>query len=537
MKISVISISLAIVVNLLTVAVVTGFQNEVKSKVSGFGAPIFITNGGEESILEANPIVKSNAIEDEVKVINNVKNIQPVAYKALLLQSDGESKTIELASGKDTIHHQQEIQGCVFKGVNNIFDWNFFKDNLVEGKLPNFENNENEVLISERVATDLNFKIGDRIRAFFVKNSPVKRYFVISGIYSTGLEDFDKKFIIGNIDLIQKLNDWGISSSIVISDSLSDGNLLVKAQVNGGNGNYRYDWGEGFSNYKGFTFFPQKDTVIRLIVSDYWSRIDGENESNTIEDTAYLSLKFDQQAGIEYEFITVDNALEKTFLDESGYNYELKTTIGALSIESKNGNGSSSNYVSGYEVLIKNWDLLPVTLKSLKRKIEFRLNENNEILKVSSVIDSQSDIFIWLSFLDVNVLIILTLMLLIGIINMGSALLVLILVRTNFIGIMKAMGATDWSIRKIFLHQGFFLVLKGLIWGNAIGLGICVVQSYFQIFTLNPEVYYLSSVPIELTFLNFLYLNIGTLITCTLSLIIPSYVITKINPVKAIKFN
>ena len=99
------------------------------------------------------------------------------------------------------------------------------------------------------------------------------------------------------------------------------------------------------------------------------------------------------------------------------------------------------------------------------------------------------------------------------------------------------MGATDWSIRKIFLHQGFFLILKGLIWGNAIGLLICFIQSHFQVFTLNPEVYYLSSVPIELTFLNFLMLNIGTLMVCTLSLIIPSYVITKINLVKAIKFN
>lgn len=532
-----ISISLAIVVNLLTVAVVTGFQNEVKSKVSGFGAPIFITNGSEESILEANPIVRSSSVEQDVRNFFNIKNIQPVAYKAILLQSEGEEKTIKLASGKDTVQYQQEIQGCVFKGVDNQFDWSFFKNNLVEGNLPDFQRNETEVLISERIAKDLNFKVGDRIRTFFVKNSPVKRFFIISGIYSTGLEDFDKKFIIGKIDLIQKLNDWGISSSIVVNDSLSDGNLLIKAEVSGGNGNYRFDWGEGFSNYQGFTFFPQKDTVIRLIVSDYWSRIDGNNELNTIQDTSYLHLKLNQKTGIDYDFITKNDILDKVFLDETGFNYELQTTIGRLSIESRNGNGSSFNYISGYEVLIKDWDLLPETLKKLKRNIEFKPTNSGEILKVSSVIDSQSDIFVWLSFLDVNVLIILTLMLLIGIINMGSALLVLILVRTNFIGIMKAMGATDWSIRKIFLHQGFFLILKGLIWGNAIGLLICFIQSHFQVFTLNPEVYYLSSVPIELTFLNFLMLNIGTLMVCTLSLIIPSYVITKINLVKAIKFN
>jgi lipoprotein-releasing system permease protein len=128
-------------------------------------------------------------------------------------------------------------------------------------------------------------------------------------------------------------------------------------------------------------------------------------------------------------------------------------------------------------------------------------------------------------------------MILIGIINMGSALLVLILVRTNFIGMMKAMGANNWSIRKIFLIQGAFLIGKGMIWGNLIGLGFCFLQSQFGILSLNPEVYYLSKVPIELNFWHWLFLNVGTLVTCVLALIIPSYVITRVNPVKAIKFN
>jgi lipoprotein-releasing system permease protein len=159
------------------------------------------------------------------------------------------------------------------------------------------------------------------------------------------------------------------------------------------------------------------------------------------------------------------------------------------------------------------------------------------MLKTTSIRKNQNDIFTWLEFLDINVVIILTLMILIGVINMGSALLVLILIRSNFIGMMKSMGATDWSIRKIFLIQATFLISRGMLWGNIIGIGLCFTQSYFGVFTLNPEVYYLNEVPIELGFLNWIALNITTLLVCIIALIIPSIVITRIKPVKAIKLN
>ena len=155
----------------------------------------------------------------------------------------------------------------------------------------------------------------------------------------------------------------------------------------------------------------------------------------------------------------------------------------------------------------------------------------------TSIKNNQREIFVWLDFLDINVVIILVLMILIGIINMGSALLVLILIRSNFIGMMKAMGATNWCIRKIFLIQATFLISRGMLWGNIIGVGICLAQKYFGIFKLNPEVYYLSEVPIELTLSHWLILNLGTLLVCVLALILPSIVITRISPVKAIKFD
>jgi lipoprotein-releasing system permease protein len=187
--------------------------------------------------------------------------------------------------------------------------------------------------------------------------------------------------------------------------------------------------------------------------------------------------------------------------------------------------------------MLNNWNELDEVIARIKKKIDFIPTSNNELLKTTSIKDNQEDIFVWLGFLDVNVFIILGLMVLIGIINMGSALLVLILIRANFIGMMKAMGATNWSIRKIFLIQATFLISRGMLWGNVIGLGICLIQSQFGLFTLNPEVYYLSKVPIELSFTHWLLLNLGTLIICVISLIVPSVVITRIKPVKAIKFN
>lgn len=497
-------------------------------------------NSGEGSVYECEPIYKNQAFFPKIQHLKGVKNIQFVAYKPVLFQSDKKEISYSLSNGKDTSQIQQEIQGAIIKGVGGDFDWTFFKSHLKEGRIPNFNSKElsSEIILSSRIAGDLNLKLGDEIRSYFVKKQPVKRMFKIVGIYATGLDEFDKKIVIGDIKMVQKLNDWGIQASINVEDTLSNGSLIIKANVVGGNGNYRYDWGKGYENYQGFTICPTKDTLIKVIVSDYWSRIDGLNEKTSLPDTAYLSIKINGVKNSICDFsVNSENELVKNYFDEKGTKFSIKCSNKTVLFDQKEGRGSYQNYVSGFEVMVDNWDELPAIVKKIKQKIEFIPTENNEELKVTSIMDNQSDIFIWLGFLDLNVLIILVLMILIGIINMGSALLVLILVRTNFIGMMKAMGAKNWSIRKIFLIQGAFLIGKGMIWGNIIGLGFCFIQSQFGILSLNPEVYYLSKVPIELNFWHWLFLNVGTLITCVLALIIPSYVITRVNPVKAIKFN
>ena len=128
-------------------------------------------------------------------------------------------------------------------------------------------------------------------------------------------------------------------------------------------------------------------------------------------------------------------------------------------------------------------------------------------------------------------------MIIVAVVNIVSALLILVLERTNMIGILKALGMPNWNVRKIFLYNATYLVLKGLVWGNVIGISLCLLQQYFGILTLPEESYYVSEVPIEMDFMNILLLNVGTLVVCILMLLIPSYVIAKISPIKAIRFD
>jgi lipoprotein-releasing system permease protein len=538
-RISVTSIALAVVVNLITIAVVTGFQKEVRNKVSGFGSHIFIMSSGENSIYETEPILKNQAFLEGLNTDPTLLGVHAVAYKPVIFQSEKFEQNIK-GSGSDTSIVRQEIHGAILKGVESNYDWTFFKKHLQEGKLPNLGGTQasSEILLSERIARSLNLKVGQEVKAFFVKNQPIKRIFKLVGIYSTGLEEFDRKIAVADLRLVQELNDWGIKAEIVVSDTLYNGQLIIKGEVVGGNGNYRYDWGKGFESYSGFTLCPVKDTTVRLIASDYWSDIRGKNETNSIPDTAFLKIKIDG-IGMSYCDPKTDyqGHINRQFLNDDGTRFSIKASDKTMIFELIPGKGSSSNYVGGYEVNVKDWGELPETHARLKKQLEFIPTQAEELLAVKSIIENESDIFVWLGFLDLNVLIILSLMILIGIINMGSALLVLILVRSNFIGMLKAMGATNWMIRKVFLIQAGMLITRGIVIGNLVGLILIAIQYWLSPLTLNPEVYYLDKVPVELTLWAWLALNAGTLIVCVSALLIPSYAITKISPVKAIRFN
>jgi len=405
MRISMISIALTIVVNVITIAVVTGFQNEIRKKIVGFSAPLFIMKDGNKNIYESDPIRIDQKKIAQLEEIDGIQSVAPVIYKPALIRSD------KFSDAKNEGSFKQEVTGVVLKGIDRQYPMDFLKSQLVSGKLPSFDGTNKEIVLSKKICNDLNFKIGDEIAIFFVKKRSLMKRFKIAGIFETGIEKIDNEIIFASLSSVQELNDFGV------------------AQEN------------------------------------------------------------------------------------------------------------SLNFVSGFEVQINNWDDLESKHQKIDEIIELEPNEHGEVLRVINILESENEIFSWLSFLDTNVLIIIILMLIIGIINIGSVLLVMIVIRSNFIGILKALGANNWSIRKIFLYQTASIILKGMIIGNIIGLVLCYLQYEYQILKLDATVYYLSEVPIELSMTNVIAINIITFIVCMLSLLIPSMVISRVSPSKSIKFN
>jgi len=186
--------------------------------------------------------------------------------------------------------------------------------------------------------------------------------------------------------------------------------------------------------------------------------------------------------------------------------------------------------VGSFEVFIDDFT-------QIKQKGEEVYNETSSILNTQTIEEKFSYIFDWLKLFDFNILVILIIMIIVSTINMVVALLVLILERTQMIGILKSMGANNWTIRKIFLYNAFYLIVRGLLWGNFIGIGFLVIQKYFGIIKLPPENYYVTVAPVDINLLYILALNLGTVAICLVVLLIPSYIISKISPAKTIRFD
>ncbi len=382
-RIAILSIALGLAVMLVSVAIVTGFQTQIRDKVIGFGSHIQITAFNSNVSYESNPIPKKQPFYPGLEKVKGIRHIQVYATKAGIIKTD------------------EQIQGVVLKGIGSDYDWSFFKNKIVEGKPIAISDTgkTDEVLISRNLANMLKLKLHDDLRMYFINQNQTRaRKFVIAGIYQTGLEEFDKMYVICDIAHIQKLNNW------------------------------------------------------------------------------------------------------------------------------------STGEVAGFEVLINDFDDLKTMRETVKDNIGYDL-------KAESIRDMYPQIFDWLALQDTNVAIILTLMVLVSGIAMISTLLILILERTNMIGILKALGMKNSGIRKIFLYNSAYIIGKGLLWGNLAGITLCWLQLHFGIIKLPQESYYVSVVPINLYYLPILLINIGTLLVCMILLIVPSHIISRIQPVKAIRWD
>lgn len=200
-------------------------------------------------------------------------------------------------------------------------------------------------------------------------------------------------------------------------------------------------------------------------------------------------------------------------------------------------NGWEDDQVSGFEVFIDDFDKLDAMTMAVRDAIGYKITEEEAKFKVTNIRIKYPQIFDWLNFQDINVIIIIFLMLVVAGFNMISGLLILILEKTNMIGILKALGSEDTTIRRVFLYQAAYLIGKGLLWGNLIGIGLAFLQLKTGVITLDPSSYYIKTVPVNLELAHILLLNAGTMAAIVIMLLVPSQLISRITPVKAIRYD
>lgn len=521
-----IGIALGIAVMIVSMSVAVGFQTEVRDKVLGFGGHVQITKVFSNDAQETSKMLKKQSWIDDLLQEENVKSIHQIAYKPGIIQSREAIDTN--ISGEDL----RDMSGMIFKGIGQDYDYDFIRDNLKSGTIPVYEvkgQRNDSILISQFTASQLQVSVGEKVTCFFVSDDgPKQKNKIIGGIYETGLEDFDKKFSFIDIYEINNINGWGIETFVSIEETCFNGLLILKASTYGGNGNYRYQWnGASYSEADRIPICIDSDTTLITLVSsdfEYTSYLD-QPELASIPDTAELTIITNAQPSCDCA--SKDENLNANYIDK--YRTEYTTDGVKITTFLETTGGTHDNYCGGFEVVMNDFE----ALQEGQKTVQFY---TDNVLHVQSITERNQDIFNWLGMLDLNVYIIIGLMILVAVINMTSALLVIILERTKMIGILKSLGAKNWSIRKIFLMNGGFIILKGILYGNILAFGIIILQNSTGFLTLSQSNYYVSVVPMHYLWWQTITVNVGAYIICNLALILPSYVITKISPITAIKF-
>ena len=284
-----------------------------------------------------------------------------------------------------------------------------------------------------------------------------------------------------------------------------------------------YDWSFFRNNLKEgelLTIDPKK-TSTDVIISRYLSDLLGLKLGDSI-------LTYFVQEDVRARKFNIVGIYETGFMD-----YDKLFVLADIK-QIRRLNGWEKDEVSGLELLVDDYDKLDQIAEDLYFNLVEKQDRHGNTYFTRSIKEMNPMIFNWLDVLDVNVVVILILIFAVAGFTMISGLL--ILERTNMIGILKALGENNVSIRKIFLYISFFLIGKGMLWGNVVGIAICLIQSHFRIIKLDPSIYYLDAVPIDLSIVSLILLNIGTLCASMLMMLGPSYLITKIDPAKSIRF-
>lgn len=393
LTVALVGIVLAVVVMILSIAIVMGFKGEISGKIMHLDAHLRVTNaalGIDDNYATVNGREVREAIAENGTFDPLIESISLVADKSAILKTD------------------QDFMGIIMRGVDDGYDWRYLKSRMVEGTTPVVSDtaSSQQIAIGKTVADRLQLHAGDKVMTYFIDDKIKARNLEIAGVFETDLDAFDAAYIVGNISIVQGVNDW--------------------------NG----------------------DTGTQVAIN-------------------------------------------------------LKNT----------GNLDADAY-SLYTLLAEN------TLK----------HESHNLFFVSTTQQNNLPFFAWLQMLDMNVVIILTLMMVVAAFTLISAMLMIVLERIRVIGNFKALGATNGSIRRIFIYLTGKLILKALLIGNIIGIGLALLQKYGHIVRLDPTAYYMPYVPIHLSIPALVLLNVGIIVVSYLTLLGASHIISTIKPTATMRF-
>ncbi len=386
-RLSVVATAVSIIAMIITLAFVNGFQEKVADKIFGFWGHIRVQKyeTGKSLISEELPLTKNKAIEEIIAATTGVVSYQSFATKSAVLESN------------------TEIEGVLIKGIEKNENHSALKKFLVKGRWMDFTGSmySKETIVSDAVAKQLQIKINDTIKVHFVSTNAdaqkTYRKLVVVGFYHTGIDEYDKLFMIADINLIRRINNW------------------------------------------------------------------------------------------------------------------------------------ESDQIGGYEVFVDQYQQLDTISSSLSNALPSEWMSK-------SIKEIYPNIFDWLDIQDVNRNVVFIVMGIVALINLITCLLILMLERTNMIGLLKSMGATNWTIQKIFILYASFITLAGVGFGLIIGVGICLFQQATGFITLDEASYYITVAPIKIIWWQVAAVCAGTSVVCFISLFLPTLLIPKVSPVKAIEF-
>jgi lipoprotein-releasing system permease protein len=385
-RLAIAATAISVAAMIVTIGFTNGFQHAISEKIFDFWGHIRVQHfePNKVSIAEELPIRKNDTVYTTLKKNPDVETVQAFATKNAILKTN------------------ESIEGVLFKGIEKNYAFKNLQPFLLEGRWPSFPDSSysNDIVLSAYTAKQLNLKLNDPILVFFIQSDgsqPRVRKLQVCGIYKTGIEDYDKIIAIGDLRLIQRLNDW------------------------------------------------------------------------------------------------------------------------------------KNDEIGGYEIFLKDYK----KMDSVNNDIFYQLPQmwNSRTMR-----EIYPNIFDWLNLQDKTIAIVIIIMIIVAVLNLITCLLILVLERTRMVGVLKAIGAPDRMIQNIFLYNATLITIGGILIGNVIVLLFCWLQNKYGLISLPEETYYISKAVIDIEWWHVVLVNAGTLLVCFFVLIIPTFIVKRVQPVKAIQF-